>query len=1127
MQKDDELTVDFSKVGDFFKRKKKVEPKTESPKAATPELLADKHATAPHEHKKDDEDISIDFKKVLGWFKTDEPKHPEHHAHPPASVEKEEDVSIDVKKIVGWFKGKEHAPAKDDDIGFDFSKITRWIKAHPIVVVLALLLIFQFVPARVVIGGKEVFLPWGGAWMRLQNEDLPPAQGWAQNHVYGLVKNQLASSVGQQYPNLPDDRKNNLIEEEWQKMYKQQGAQLEQQVQLVAQQIKSFFQYEANGRVYTYMPDIDTYQWLRYARNLVEKGHVGDEVRNGVEWDNHMRAPLGSEAVTEMHPHLIAWMYSFLKIFSSMPLMQAATYFPILIILLAMIPAFFIGRRFSGLPGGIVAATMIGIMPAIMARTTWGHVDTDGYNVFFPLLCTWLFIEALDAKGIKKIAAWTAGLGIAMGVYAWAWPSGWWYIFDFIIIAVGALIAYETYTNLRHPKTLIAQLKDRGLFLGTFVLVSGIFVTLFTTFENFTLAPLQPLRFTVIKQAAHSTLWPNVYTTVAELNPIDIRGALGSVGGNLFIGLAALGIVFLLFKRLDGEWKIDMRYGAYFAIWLLAAVYASTKGVRFTLLLAPVTAVCASIGIGKLYGIAANISVKDFRLHPRVVHVALVLIVAFLLSGQARAAYGTSLGDIPIVNDAWWNALTAIKSDSRQDAIINSWWDFGHHFKYIADRPVTFDGASQNTPMAHWIGHVLATSDEKEAMGILRMLDCGSNNAFEVLNKQFDPVKSVKILYKIFKLDRKAALAVLAKEGVNEQEQVLKNTHCDPPENYFIASDDMIGKSGVWSHFGFWNFERARLWTDLRNKNKDEAVQAMMNDWNYTEEQAEQQYFDVQAITNENDANAWISPWPGILGGAAQCSVAENVVVCGNGLMYNRTNGDTVLRVEQGIARPPLLVRMDDNGRLIETRFNDSNVGIAALLYPTGLDTYNSVLASPELITSIFVKLYFLEGHGLKYFKEFDRQQLITGGQIVTYKLDWTGNVSHTYTGLTAYKNLKLEAAKPKAKENDTVSVYYTGALLNGEVFDSSIRDGKSKNITAETSFEGQDLLAPLTFTIGAGQVIEGFDAAVRGMKVGEEQIVQIPPNAAYGLDPKKHKLGNQTLRFKIKLVSISEISHP
>jgi len=70
--------------------------------------------------------------------------------------------------------------------------------------------------------------------------------------------------------------------------------------------------------------------------------------------------------------------------------------------------------------------------------------------------------------------------------------------------------------------------------------------------------------------------------------------------------------------------------------------------------------------------------------------------------------------------------------------------------KHMVIGAVTFDGGMQNVPQAHWIGHVLLTEDEEEAMGILRMLDCGANTAFEKLNEKLDkPYNSVKILYEI------------------------------------------------------------------------------------------------------------------------------------------------------------------------------------------------------------------------------------------------------------------------------------------------------------------------------------------------------------------------------------------
>lgn len=68
-----------------------------------------------------------------------------------------------------------------------------------------------------------------------------------------------------------------------------------------------------------------------------------------------------------------------------------------------------------------------------------------------------------------------------------------------------------------------------------------------------------------------------------------------------------------------------------------------------------------------------------------------------------------------------------------------------------------------------------------------------------------------------------------------------------------------------------------------------------------------------------------------------------------------------------------------------------------------------------------------------------------------------------------------------QVKDGDTVKVHYTGKLVNGEQFDSSA---------------GRE---PLEFTVGAGMMIKGFDAALPGMSVGDKKTVNIPAADAYG----------------------------
>ena len=67
-------------------------------------------------------------------------------------------------------------------------------------------------------------------------------------------------------------------------------------------------------------------------------------------------------------------------------------------------------------------------------------------------------------------------------------------------------------------------------------------------------------------------------------------------------------------------------------------------------------------------------------------------------------------------------------------------------------------------------------------------------------------------------------------------------------------------------------------------------------------------------------------------------------------------------------------------------------------------------------------------------------------------------------------------------KSGDTISVHYTGTLDDGTEFDSSHTRGET-----------------LTFQVGVGQMIPGFDAGVVGMSVGETKTINIPATEAYG----------------------------
>ena len=95
-------------------------------------------------------------------------------------------------------------------------------------------------------------------------------------------------------------------------------------------------------------------------------------------------------------------------------------------------------------------------------------------------------------------------------------------------------------------------------------------------------------------------------------------------------------------------------------------------------------------------------------------------------------------------------------------------------------------------------------------------------------------------------------------------------------------------------------------------------------------------------------------------------------------------------------------------------------------------------------------------------------------------------------------------------KTGDTVAMNYTGRLEDGTVFDSNV-DPKFNHVE------------PFFFTLGAGQVIAGWDEGIVGMKVGEKKTLVIPPEKAYGPNDYGPIPGNSTLTFEVELLAIKK----
>lgn len=115
--------------------------------------------------------------------------------------------------------------------------------------------------------------------------------------------------------------------------------------------------------------------------------------------------------------------------------------------------------------------------------------------------------------------------------------------------------------------------------------------------------------------------------------------------------------------------------------------------------------------------------------------------------------------------------------------------------------------------------------------------------------------------------------------------------------------------------------------------------------------------------------------------------------------------------------------------------------------------------------------------------------------------------ISHGGRAMTTPSGLKIdfltEGTGPLPQKGQKVVVHYTGTLVDGKKFDSSRDRGE-----------------PFSFTLGAGQVIRGWDEGLAAMKVGSRAKLTIPPNLGYGASGAGNVIPpNAVLIFDVELL--------
>lgn len=157
-------------------------------------------------------------------------------------------------------------------------------------------------------------------------------------------------------------------------------------------------------------------------------------------------------------------------------------------------------------------------------------------------------------------------------------------------------------------------------------------------------------------------------------------------------------------------------------------------------------------------------------------------------------------------------------------------------------------------------------------------------------------------------------------------------------------------------------------------------------------------------------------------------------------------------------------------------------------------------------ISLITLFSFFIAGESLSSEKTLVAESVVKGEQKKVAKEEALikekyPNAIRTSSGLMYIILKEGNGATPTS--GALIEAHYTGRLLDGTKFDSSVDRGK-----------------PFLFVVGKGDVIKGWDEAFLSMKKGEKRILIIPPGLAYGDKGMRTIPPNETLIFEVELIN-------
>jgi asparagine N-glycosylation enzyme membrane subunit Stt3 len=782
----------------------------------------------------------------------------------------------------------------------------------------------------------------------------------------------VVEQVAAEFPAMTQAQRNELIEQRFANLVHTEAPMVRKTIAQAAQNLRG---QSPDGGDRVYLQEADGYYYLDLTQNIIKTGKIAQKFDGSKYLNEKMAAPFGFWQPVNVHPYVGVFLYKAISAFKpGISLVEALSFTgPILsaLTLAAFVTLCFI-LRLSPL-ASLVGAAYFYLAPIFVKRSTFAWYDDDSYNLLFPLLILCVIFHAFKVLKTRRHAI-VYGLITALlfALYALFW-HGWGFTFAVVIVGGFLIWASNTFMELTFKphvsskdKIKNAAVADPHLLVFFAVVFIGAIALVSVMFGVGSFFILLDEGFTGLKKLTVNQLsmWPNLFVAVGELKRSSLTGIM-HMTGNPFSFLGALLSVPLLgyiaFNRRD---RVRI-FGLIILTVLLAADMKITLGAeRFILLCLIPLAVLFTMGLSSLIDLLRGIihPIGAVPERPNLMEISIGVVLAAVAVFFPVRSINAQIPELlnPIFNVTWEAALLDIKQKTPPDAVVTSWWPPGHFIKAIADRRVTFDGATLGmSKESYWVANILLTSDERKAASILRMLNISGTTSVDYLQSLgLKTSDAVSLLHFILPQTKTEAAAFLRKVLPQSVDKLLTLTHGAPPPSYLLIYSELMEKNIGLQFVGKWNFKQ------IEDLNKDPQA--------------------LKKVPPANSPEFFEFMWKTI-GGAykyseALISIAQDGgnITFDKGLSLDLTTMTVSMRsTVYGTGTPASIVYFDGN-KVVEKKFSGRNLSYSVVLFQEN-SRYYCRLMDQELANSMLVKFFVFKGKGLEFFKPLTLQKGLSG----------------------------------------------------------------------------------------------------------------------------------------------------